>query len=287
MTAMFRLMDRAHDADAPTPTEGKVVLSRLAPTACRIMAPAPSLKLVMEGAEYYEIDGSTVRVEPGQFLYLDAGAECHAINREDTIGLCLLIAPAAARDEAALASGHDPVLGRALVLSSRTSAMGRVLAHYGQIIAKRPELGPIIAPELVARVEAAVAEPLAESRAAIESLNAVKAGTRRALYQKLERARDHLHACDSRAVPLAELAQVAGLSQFHLARYFRHAFGQSPIAYHRALRLDRAIAALEQGASVASVAEAAGYSDASALSHAFRRRFGRPPQHWIARARNG
>jgi len=287
MTAMFRLMDRAHDADSPTPADGKVVLSRLAPTACRIMAPAPSLKLVMEGAEYYEIDGRTVRVEPGQFLYLDAGAECRAINREETIGLCLFIAPAAARDEEALAHGHDPVLGRALVLSTRTSAMGRALDRYGRMIAREPELGAAIAPQLVAEVEAAVAEPLAESRAAIEALHAVKASTRRALYQNLERARDHLHACDSRAVPLAELAQVAGLSQFHLARYFRLAFGQSPIAYHRALRLDRAIAALEQGASVSSVAEAAGYSDASALSPASRRGFGRPPQHWIARAKNG
>ncbi|WP_324750531.1 AraC family transcriptional regulator [Sphingomonas sp. LY54] len=163
--------------------------------------------------------------------------------------------------------------------------MGRVLAHYGHMIAGRPELGPILAPALVARVEAAVAEPLAESRVAIESLKAAKASTRRALYQKLERARDHLHACDSRAVPLAELAQVAGLSQFHLARYFRLAFGQSPIAYHRALRLERAVAALEQGASVSSVAEAAGYSDATALSHAFRRRFGRPPQHWMSRVK--
>ena len=285
MTAMFRLMDRANDAEATPPTAGKVVLSRLAPTTCRIAAPAPSLKLVMQGAEYYEIDGRTVRVEPGQFLYLDAGTECHAINREETIGLCLLIASAEGRDEAALAHGHDPVLGRALVLSSRTSAMGRLLAHYGHMIAGRPELGPIIAPKLVAQVEAAVAEPLAESRVAIESLKAAKASTRRALYQKLERARDHLHACDTRAVPLSELAQVAGLSQFHLARYFRLAFSQSPIAYHRALRLERAVAALEQGASVSSVAEAAGYSDATALSHAFRRRFGRPPQHWMARAK--
>ncbi|WP_324750532.1 hypothetical protein SH591_03435 [Sphingomonas sp. LY54] len=112
MTAMFRLMDRANDAEATPPTAGKVVLSRLAPTTCRIAAPAPSLKLVMQGAEYYEIDGRTVRVEPGQFLYLDAGTECHAINREETIGLCLLIAPAAGRDDRALAHGHDPVLGR-------------------------------------------------------------------------------------------------------------------------------------------------------------------------------
>jgi len=179
--------------------------------------------------------------------------------------------------------GDDPVLGRALVLSTRASALGRTLWDYGRRIADNPLLGPTIADELVARVELVIAEPLERSRAAIDALKAVKLSTRRELYRRLERARDFLHTHLARAVTLAEMASVAGLSQFHLARYFRDAFGEAPIAYHRELRLRRAADLLAGGESVAEVAEKTGYSDQVALSHAFRRRYGAPPHLWRQR----
>lgn len=115
---------------------------------------------------------------------------------------------------------------------------------------------------------------------AIEGVKAAKLSTRRELCRRLERARAFLHANDRRNVTLGEMAGVAGLSQFHLARYFKHAFAASPISYHRALRLKRAADLLVGGASVAEAAEATGYSDPVALSHAFRRKYGSPPHLW-------
>jgi len=115
---------------------------------------------------------------------------------------------------------------------------------------------------------------------------AAKASTRRHLCERLERARAHLHEHCDRNVALAELAAVAGVSRFHLARYFKLAFGAAPIAYHRGLRLARAAELLASGGrSLAEAAEAAGYSDAAALSHAFRRRYGRTPRQWAIAAR--
>jgi AraC-like DNA-binding protein len=155
---------------------------------------------------------------------------------------------------------------------------------YARRIANDPALGPVLADELVARVTYAIAEPLDQSRAAMEGLKAAKLSTRRELYRRLERARGFLHEHDARTVTLSEMANVAGLSQFHLARYFKCAFGSSPISYHRGLRLARAAALLaEGGRSVAEVAEATGYSDQVALSHAFRRHYGSPPQMWTQR----
>ena len=69
-------------------------------------------------------------------------------------------------------------------------------------------------------------------------LGAVKAGTRKDLVQRLERARAFLHEHPNKAVSQAQLARVAGLSQFHLARQFRDAYGHSPGDYHRRVRLD-------------------------------------------------
>lgn len=271
-------VDRAHLA--PVASAGKLVLSRLPAGEGRIPAEGPSLKLILEGEIRYEFDGRAVVVRAGEYLYLDAGSSCLVTNRGMTIGLCIgvprLPIPGFGEGEEA----HDPVLGRSLVLSTRASAMGRTLEHYARRIANDPALGNALAGDLVATVEYAIAEPLGESRAAIDALKAAKPKTRHELYRRLERARGFLHDHDDRNVTLGEMASVAGLSQFHLARYFKAAFGQAPISYHRDLRLSRAAGLLRDGHSVASAAEATGYSDQVALSHAFRRRYGAPPQSW-------
>jgi AraC-like DNA-binding protein len=279
----FTVMDRQLDVPRGAVGGGKLVLSRLSPGSSAIGAPSPSLKLVLDGDERYEIDGRTIAVQPGEFLYLDAGSACIGTNRTAMTGICLLLPHRAERESGAC--GHDPVLGRALVLSTRASAMGRTLEDYGRRIAGNPALGPLLAEELVTRVEYAIDEPLARSRAAIAGLKAAKPSTRRELYRRLERARAFLHENDGRGVTQSEMAHVAGLSQFHLARYFKDAFGASPISYHRALRLERAAALLAAGGSVAQAAEAAGYSDQVALSHAFRRKYGSPPHLWTQQRR--
>ena len=280
MGARFSIIDQhvARGLPGPTASAGKLVLSRLPPGQGTVPADGPSLKLILEGEARYEFDGQAVVVRAGQYLYLDAGSACTVTNRASALGLCLGVRWPAASGAAGL--GHDPVLGRSLVLSTRASAMGRALEFYGRRIATDPALGDILAGELVATVEYAIAEPLAESRAAIDGLKAAKPSTRRELYRRLERARGFLHDHDHRNVTLGEMASMAGLSQFHLARYFKAAFGQAPITYHRDLRLARAAEMLRHGYSVAAAAEATGYSDQVALSHAFRRRYGAPPQSW-------
>jgi AraC-like DNA-binding protein len=263
---------------------GKLVLTRIAAGRSVLGAPAPSLKLVLEGEQLFEIDGRTLRVGAGQFLYLDAGASCVGINRSFTTGICVLLPFDEGLPPAPETGGCDPVLGRALVLSAATSRLGRELHEVGRRLARDHWLGPAIASTLIARIGDALAEPLGESRSAMDNLKATKASTRRELYQRLERARGFLHAHDDRAVTLAELASVAGLSQFHLVRYFKMAFGSSPISYHRGLRLGR-VSEMMSGRSMADVAGLAGYADESSFSHAFRRRFGTSPSQWRRSAR--
>jgi AraC-like DNA-binding protein len=283
VSTVFSVLDQHLEAPRAGAPQGRLILSKLAPGRSVIGASAPSVKMVLEGEELYQIDGRTLRVEPGQFLYLDAGATCFGTNKVQTIGICLSL-PDEWRGSGGT-DGHDPVLGRAVVLSARTSAIGRTLEHYGREIARDVSKGAALAPEIVARAGVAVREPLADSRAAIEALKVVKASTRQSLFQRLERARGFLHANDSRSVALGELATVANLSQFHLARYFRLAFGQPPIAYHRSLRLARAAEFLthEEG-TIAEAAEIAGYSDSVSLCHAFRRHYGKAPRAWLVDA---
>lgn len=86
------------------------------------------------------------------------------------------------------------------------------------------------------------------------------------------------------AAPLrvADLAQAVGLSPFHATRLFTHATGLPPHAWRTQLRLQRALAPLREGASVADVAAANGFTDQSHFTRHFRRMFGVPPGRWQA-----
>lgn len=277
----FSVMDKHVESPGAAPAAGKVVLSRLPRGQSVISSPAASLKLVLEGEETYEVEGRMLRVRPGQFLYLDAGSDCIAHLSQPSRGLCLLLPSDPSRPPAT----SDPLIGRAMTLPTVTTLMGQTVASYASRIARQPALGEQLSAELVARVASAISTPITDMRAALERLNTSKPATRRAMYQRLEQARAHLYRVTDRAVGLPELATISGMSQFHLARYFKLAFGQPPIAYHRALRLDRATWLLRQGETcLARVAEATGYSDQVALTHAFTRRFGCSPKRWVDRA---
>ena len=94
---------------------------------------------------------------------------------------------------------------------------------------------------------------------------------------------DRLRRLEERAlrpgpVPdLAQIAQEAGLSLSSLQRLFRRAHGTSAKERIRALRMERAEAALRAGASVAEAAHVAGFVSVESFSTAFKRHRGLSP----------
>lgn len=77
----------------------------------------------------------------------------------------------------------------------------------------------------------------------------------------------------------AQLATLAGFSVPHFHRVFLAHVGESPTAYIRRLRLERAGRKLRMGASdIGEVALAAGYGSHNAFSKAFKQHFGLSPQ---------
>ena len=85
----------------------------------------------------------------------------------------------------------------------------------------------------------------------------------RASRNPLERVRAHLEAHVDRAVPLAELARLAGLSPFTVQRLFKQAMGVSPLQYQRALRAGGLRSALKKGDSVTDAIYNAGFNSSS------------------------
>ncbi|MGA2216640.1 MAG: methylated-DNA--[protein]-cysteine S-methyltransferase [Terracidiphilus sp.] len=79
----------------------------------------------------------------------------------------------------------------------------------------------------------------------------------------LDKVRSHIERHVNRAVPLAELGRVAGLSPFTVQRLFKQRLGVSPLQYQRALRAGSLRSALKKGANVTDAVYEAGFGSSS------------------------
>jgi AraC-like DNA-binding protein len=103
-----------------------------------------------------------------------------------------------------------------------------------------------------------------------------------AAHRAVRRARDYLDAHHQENVTLAELAAVAQLSPYRLARLFRRDVGLPPQVYQRQRRLDRAKRQLLAGAPVSRAGHDAGFFDLSHFTRHFKRYVGVPPGAYAA-----
>jgi len=89
---------------------------------------------------------------------------------------------------------------------------------------------------------------------------------------------EYIEAHLEQSITLGMLAQLACMSEFHLARMFRISFGMPPSAWIATRRIERARALLRTSRmSLQQVAEACGYADLSHFSHRFSAAAGAPP----------
>lgn len=97
------------------------------------------------------------------------------------------------------------------------------------------------------------------------------------------RARERLNDAVADDIGADALARAAGAAdRFRLARAFRAAYGTSPHAYLRQVRLLRARRLLAGGERPAAVAAACGFADQSHLGRRFRRAYGVTPAAYRA-----
>jgi AraC family transcriptional regulator len=77
---------------------------------------------------------------------------------------------------------------------------------------------------------------------------------------------------------MRELAVEANVHPVHLTRTFRRRIGVTPGAYVQRVRLERAVAQLASGSSLAEVALASGFADQSHFSRVVRASLGVTPR---------
>ena len=79
----------------------------------------------------------------------------------------------------------------------------------------------------------------------------------------LELVRVHIEQNYDRAIPLAELGRIAGLSPFTVQRLFKQTMGASPLEYQRSLRAGKLRASLKRKVSVTDAFYEAGFGSSS------------------------
>jgi AraC family transcriptional regulator len=95
---------------------------------------------------------------------------------------------------------------------------------------------------------------------------------------QLKRVKEFVGAQISKDITISELASLVGLSQFHFVRAFKHSIGLSPYQYVLSERISVAKELLsKRDLSIADVALAVGFSDASQLNRVFRKLIGVTP----------
>ncbi|MBX3013680.1 MAG: helix-turn-helix transcriptional regulator [Caldilineaceae bacterium] len=101
--------------------------------------------------------------------------------------------------------------------------------------------------------------------------------------ERIAAAKKYIRTHLTEPLERASLAAIAGFSLPHFHRVFLAQVGESPTAYIRRLRLERAGRKLRMGASdIGEVALAAGYGSHNAFSKAFKQHFGLSPQAFRA-----
>lgn len=229
-----------------------------------------ALQVMLPASRFAVVDGTgaDVIVSPGQ-LYVAAPLELHGAHGIDGAPCDMRI-----------------VLVPLATLPSSSSCWTGTIPGHRQLVADDPALyGKLWT--LVGQLR----DPLVDLSSAtrlLECIGRLLAGldprpphapARRARRQAdgIDRVGTHLRAHVADSISLDELAQVAGLSKFHLLRAFRRSYGVTPHAYQRQLRLAHAWRAIADGHSLTRATYDAGFADQSHLTRQFAALFGVTP----------
>ncbi len=99
----------------------------------------------------------------------------------------------------------------------------------------------------------------------------------------LLRAKDFVDARYGDPITVEDLAAAAGLSRAHFSRMFARTFGESPAAYLRSRRLERAAALLRYtDRSVVDICVMVGLQSVGTFTTSFTRVYGMPPAAYRA-----
>jgi AraC-like DNA-binding protein len=247
-----------------------------------------SLKAVLRGRGVWETDEGRHALDERSWLVLNE-AQPHSLTIESgrpVETFCIFFArgyvprvkAALVRTEAALADEPSAVVPHTFreVEHRHGSSLTEALLALRAAL-QADEDGLILEERLLALTRSLVGSEVDLDHAAAR-LPAVRPSTREEVLRRLLRARSHAEDALGETLSLDRLAREAAMSPFHFHRAFARAFGETPAAFVRRRRLERARQALlTTDRPVTDVCLDAGFSSLGSFSTLFRAYFGLSP----------
>jgi AraC family transcriptional regulator len=252
-----------------------------------------SLKTILSGEEWYEVDGRHIAIRRGQCLILndDQNYACH-IDRADGAHVLSVFFQ---KDFAA--SVFRDILQSEETLLDNPQTPYTIPEFFQTLHAITPDLGARLS-SLRTQLNAFGDDQnqtdehlnfllrylLHTHRAETHLLSAVhstKPGTKKEILRRLCIAKDILHSEYRESIDLARLSRQSFLSTPQLIRQFKSVFKKTPYQYLVAIRLRHAAEALtETDAAVQDIGWHSGFEDSSAFCRAFRTAYGHSPERY-------
>jgi len=246
-----------------------------------------SFKTVLQGEEWYGIDGRNIAVRPGQFLILndDQPYSCH-INKNTPARIISIFfkkefASAVLRDSTdTIASDHptNPPIEFFQTLYDLEPTLHQKLHIFINHLNTHGYNSDAVDEYLVFFLHHLIRTHRSElARAA--SINALKPTTRTEIYKRLNIAKDLLHSSYHEPIDLESLSKASCLSVPQLVRHFHAAFHETPHRYLKALRLRHAAEKLTNTTTpIREITWQCGFDDPSAFCRAFKSTYGTQPE---------
>jgi AraC family transcriptional regulator len=277
-----------------TQTDGnKVIHSRLKYFENQREHQGISIKYVVKGTEYYELEGESFRVQEGQFLLVNHGRRLATrINSQEPVeGLCIYfslplirsVMEQHAKNPDLLEESHagrENRLPRLLetVYPAQGSLFGEKISQVAQQLVANGNRPREMDPAFYLELATDLLIDQGEVQRALGRLSCSKASTQNELYRRLCLARAYMHDHLQHEIDLEAVSREACLSKFHFIRLFKEAFHLTPHQYLIKLRLRHAQALLERTSlSLADICQEVGLKDVSSFGRRFKREVGMSP----------
>jgi AraC-like DNA-binding protein len=230
-----------------------------------------SLKWLAEGAAEYRTEGRAYRVAGAAQLMLNRGQPYRMRMQGESFVLFFPKAAANAAWQMHARNGEALPEIPTVAAASPVPLQKRLMELRDESVRARPSGEKLL--ELSCAVLGDLVSLAHTRRRHAMKLPALRKTTRDELLRRLVRAESYLADLGTNAT-LAGAAHAAALSPFHLIRVFNAAFGQTPLAYAAAKRLERARDLLiESDKPIGDIALATGYESRNAFDRAFLRRY--------------
>lgn len=276
-----------HKAVISDRTGNEIRLSRVSQFEGKASFGAFSAKYVVQGSEWYQIDGRRYEVRQGEYITGNTTSEAYIqIDHPKPVsGICIDIDTGKLRDIIGYEYGnHEAFRSFFFGEEGMVNRYRAHQTHLGRLIrgmeARFEELASgerLLNGDIFYAIGECIVRDYAQLFSQFSNLKSQKNETSRRLFDFVTDARHFIDHHFMEDIGIARIASEAKLSEYHFIRLFKKVWNVTPYQYVLNCRLEFAYQLLYNGTPASEVAYRVGFSDKCAFSKAFRNKYGMPP----------